>query len=181
MTGMEQNESGVFSEHLANLAYHSMDTFSRLVKSNMPHLGCLPTLRISFLDKDMDWVEFTDTSYPKFVKSVKCDIADDPKLQIKVADGASPAVIKPGGTFRTSPAVSTTSSGKRSLDTDFDSTKKSKAYVSPIEIDITLKEDELAQKEYEYSEYRARYTSLKESFGLHVTVDKSVPVCGRCH
>ena len=55
------------------------------------------------------------------------------------------------------------------------------AYVSPIELDITLKEDELAQKEYEYSEYRARYTSLEEAFGLHVIIDKSMPFCGRCH
>ena len=69
------------------------------MKSNVPHLGCLPTVRISFLDKDMDSVDITDTSYPKFVKSLKCNIADDPKLQIKVADGASPAIIKPGGCF----------------------------------------------------------------------------------
>ena len=174
----------VFFEHLANLACHSIETFSRLVRANVPHLGCLPTLRISFLDKDSDWVELTDTSFPKFVKSVRCDMSEDPKLQIKVVDGASPAVIKPPGTqYRPGGIVPTASSSKRSLDGDFDTCakKKNKAYVSPIEMDINLKEDELAQKEYEYNEYSARYSSLEESFGLNIVVDKSIPVCGRCH
>lgn len=178
----------VFFEHLANLACYTLDSFSRLVKSNVPHLNAMPSLRIDFLDKDLDWVELTDTSFPKFVKSVKCDVSEDPKLQIKVADGASPAVIKPVSVFRTSDSASTypsaSASSKRSLDSDFESCAKKgkvKAYTSPIELDIAQKEEELDQKQYEHTEYSARYSSLEESFGLNVFVDKSMPVCGRCH
>ena len=115
----------VFFEHFANLACHYIDTFSRLVRANVPHLGCLPTLRIPLLDKDSDWVELTDTCFPKFVKSVRCDMSEDPKLQLKVVDGASPAVIKhPGTQYCPGGIVPTASFSKRYLGGDFDTCAK---------------------------------------------------------
>ena len=104
------------------------------MKSNVPHLNAMTSLHKDFLDKDLDWVELTDTSFPKFVKSVKCDVSEDPKLQIKVADGASPAVIKPVSVFRTSDSASTypsaSASSKRSLDSDFESSKRTPVLLS---------------------------------------------------
>ena len=37
----------------------------------MPHLRSIPVLRISFLDRDNDWVDLTDRSFPKCVKYVR--------------------------------------------------------------------------------------------------------------
>ena len=166
----------IFYEHLTTLACHSVETFSNLVKGNVPHLRSMPVLRISFLDKDNDWVDLTDRSFPKFVKCVRCDLGNDARLQIKVADGTSPAVFKPTSYSAAGPVQS-----KRSLDTDFTASKQSSKYQSPIELDISLKEQELSQKEYEYNDYNARYLSLEEAYGLNVVQNKSLPVCGRCH
>ena len=117
----------MFVEHLANLASHCIETFSRLVRANVPHLRCLPTLRIPLLDKDSDWVELTDTSFPKFVKSVRCDMSEDPKFQLKVVDATSPAVIKhPGTQYCPGRIVPTASSSKRYLGGDFDTLCKEK-------------------------------------------------------
>ena len=132
MTTMEENECAYFmknKKNLATLACHSFETFSRLVKENVAHLRSIPTIRITFLNKDNDWVDLTDRSFIKFFKCVKCDVGDNTRLQIRVADGSSPAVFKASNGGRSSVFPTSTSTSKRSLDTDFDTCpKKAKAY-----------------------------------------------------
>ena len=50
-----------------------------------------------------------------------------------------------------------------------------------MEIEISVKEDMLKQKQCEHAQLCERYTTLEERYAPRTYEDKSIPVCGSCH
>ena len=81
-----------FISSLTDMINLGLQGFEELLKQNVPYLKRFDTLRLTYFDEDDTWIDLTDANYMVFLKNTRCTGgSDQPKLNVKVFDGASPA------------------------------------------------------------------------------------------
>lgn len=152
------------------------DSFVGFLKDEIPQLLRLDTLRICFQDEEKSYIDMTPRNFHRFLRlSTYTFQSDIPKINIKVLEGASPAVVKKKDVIEKQfgPGAS------RSLNFDPDEYKLS--YKSPMELEIDLKRKEIADKERLASIMTKQYEKLSREFNPNVYQDTSKCVCTKCH
>ena len=70
------------------------DAFMSFLKEEIPYLNRLDTLRVCFQDEEKTYIYMTPTNYHRFLRlSTFTFQSDVPKINIKVLEGASPAIM----------------------------------------------------------------------------------------
>ena len=157
---------------------YSMDYggFANFLKDEIPQLFKLQTLRVCFQDDEGTYIDLTSKNYHRFLRlSTNAFKTDVPKINIKVLEGASPAVQKKKDADLDGHHVA-----KRNL---FDKSEFSNkfSYRSPVEIEIDLKQKEIVSKEKEVNILFKKYDSKVSEYNPNIYTDTSNTFCTKCH
>ena len=147
------------------------DSFITFLKDEIPQLNRLDTVRICFQDEEKTYIDMTPKNYHRFLRlSTHSFQSDVPKINIKVLEGASPAIAKTGNIERPSGHSS------RAL---FDPEEYKQTYKSPLELEMDLKKREISEKEKESTLLNKQYEKMSREFNPTVYQDTSKNVCTR--
>ncbi|XP_053388889.1 uncharacterized protein LOC128551949 [Mercenaria mercenaria] len=160
--------------------------FVALIKQNVQYIRRYDSVRLSYFDEDKVWVDLTDESFMDFLKTTTCTGGtDQPKLNVKVFDGASPATP----VAKRQKRIETDGYSRRKLEEVFNNSNLTETrsgtpeftYKSPVAIDIALKEEELELKRCELRSLETAYDEKCEMYNLNIIKDKSKKRCTKCH
>ncbi|MCG8033322.1 MAG: hypothetical protein JAZ03_14240 [Candidatus Thiodiazotropha taylori] len=150
------------------------EAFMSFLKDEIPQLNRLDTLRVCFQDEEKTYIDMTPKNYHRFLRlSTFTFQSDIPKINIKVLEGASPAIMKRKETGKP-PGLSS-----RAL--NFDPDKYQVTYKSPLELEMDLKRREITEKEKETSLLTKQFEKMSREFNPNVFQDTSKNVCTKCH
>ena len=163
--------------------YHSLISmelpgFIAHVKNEIPYLGRMNDIRICYKDLEDHWVDIDQRTYKHFINMGL-------KINIRIHDAQSPASDK---SYRDRPCTSTS---KRQLEFSAQvvepgpnpsdsATDAQLTYRSPMEIELSLKEDELNQKKSEIEEYKIRFENLDSMYNPKIPKGTK-KLCHNCH
>ena len=134
------------------------------------HLRRLACIRICIFDED-EYVDLTERNFRKFVKNA---LQGEPRMKLKILDGASPA-IKPQIPSNRSVEPAAKKELSYSIhETDF-------KFKSPAELDIEAKEAEVNEKIKAVESMNSRYHELSNDMNTNVWRDRSKRICHNCH
>lgn len=151
------------------------DAFMSFLKEEIPYLNRLDTLRVCFQDEEKTYIDMTPKNYHRFLRlSTFTFQSDVPKINIKVLEGASPAIVKK----ETEKPLGRSS---RTLNFDFNAEEYKVTYRSPLELEMDLKRREISNKEKENSLLTKQFESMSREFHPTVYQDTSKNVCTKCH
>ena len=147
------------------------DSFISFLKNEVPYLTRLDTLRICFQDEEKTYIDMTSKNFHRFLRlSTFTFQSDIPKINIKVLEGASPAIIKK----ETEKPL-----GLSSRALNFDADEYKLTYKSPLELEMDLKRREISEKET--SLLTKQFENMSREFNPTVYQDTSKNVCTKCH
>ncbi|KAK3104441.1 hypothetical protein FSP39_002111 [Pinctada imbricata] len=132
-------------------------------------------MKITFRDDQGDWVDAGEKTFSKFLGAAVYDskFGPNPRISVKVFEG-SPMVSNKSSDIRVSHNLTTPA--RKGLNFN-----NAQAYLSPIQLDIKIKDDEYKNQKFEYEELCAKVQSLQDQYSVRVAEDKTIPLCGNCH
>ena len=164
---------GLVSASFSSLYGMDFDAFISYLKDEVPYLTRLDTLRICFQDEEKTYIDMTPKNFHRFLRlSTFTYQSDIPKINTKVLEGASPAIIKK----ETEKPL-----GLSSRALNFDADEYKLTYKSPLELEMDLKRREISEKEKESSLLTKQFESMSREYNPTVYQDTSKNVCTKCH
>lgn len=176
---------------LMSLGYIGLEA---VIQSQIKYISRMPTLRMSYKDKEGDYVDLSQANFSKFLRTVRTSSSDEvPVVNIKVSEGTSP------GHFQ-SPIISIPQSGETPARKELDFQSQTPTvtnpgsgtcgdevldlftYRSPIEQSINELHDDMKELQTEVESAREYVLSMQEKYcrapARNIGNGKQ---CGNCH